>query len=58
MANKTHEKGYVHGDLRPLNFIVDEDKKQLMLIEFDWGGEVGMASFPPGYNRSCLVMFT
>ena len=48
MVNKIHEKGYVHG-------IVDEDKKHLMLIEFNWGGGVGKASFP-GYNRSCLVI--
>ena len=39
-----HEHGYVHGDLRASNFIVDKEK--LMLIDFDWGGKEGEAKFP------------
>ena len=39
-----HEHGFVHGDLRPPNSIVDEEK--LLLIDFDWGGKEGEAKFP------------
>jgi tRNA A-37 threonylcarbamoyl transferase component Bud32 len=30
-----HEHGYVHGDLRVPNFIVDGER--LCLVDFDWG---------------------
>ena len=39
-----HEHGYVHGDLRVPNFIVDNEK--LLLIDFNWGGKEGEAKFP------------
>ncbi|KAH9991295.1 hypothetical protein BJV77DRAFT_1068425 [Russula vinacea] len=42
-----HEAGLVHGDLRAANFIVPTDRPEtIMLIDFDWGGEVGKVSFP------------
>jgi serine/threonine protein kinase len=39
-----HGKGYVHGDLRPPNFIVSDGK--LLLVDFDWGGKDREARFP------------
>jgi len=39
-----HQHGYVHGDLRPPSFIVDGER--LLLIDFDWGGKEGQATFP------------
>ena len=39
-----HQHGYVHGDLRLPNFIVDGER--LLLIDFDWGGQEGQATFP------------
>jgi hypothetical protein len=39
-----HTKGYVHGDLRPPNFIVDGDK--LLLVDFDFGGKEMEVTFP------------
>lgn len=36
-----HQAGFVHGDLRPPDFIVDSDKDRLLLIVFDWGGKEG-----------------
>ena len=39
-----HAKGYVHGDLRPPNFIVSGET--LWLIDFDWGGKEMEATFP------------
>jgi len=44
MVAVIHEAGYVHGDLRPPNFVVDG--KKLLLIDFDWGGKEGSATFP------------
>jgi hypothetical protein len=44
VVEKFHAQGYVHGDLRPPNFIVNGDK--LLLIDFDWGGNEGEATFP------------
>lgn len=39
-----HAEGYVHGDLRPPNFIVDGEK--LLLVDFDWGGKEKEVMFP------------
>lgn len=47
-----HAKGLVHGDLRPPNFIVDEER--LMLVDFDWGGKETEATFPQGRLHSIL----
>ena len=44
VVNAFHARGYVHGDLRPPNFIVNGDK--LFLIDFDWGGKDEEAIFP------------
>jgi len=44
MVAAIHGAGYVHGDLRPPNFVVDG--KKLLLIDFDWGGNKGDAMFP------------
>jgi serine/threonine protein kinase len=47
-----HQHGYVHGDLRPPNFIVDGER--LLLIDFDWGGREGQATFPDTPIRPIL----
>ena len=39
-----HGQGYVHGDLRPPNFIVNGET--LLLVDFDWGGKEMEATFP------------
>jgi serine/threonine protein kinase len=44
IVSKFHAQGYVHGDLRPPNIIVDGET--LMLIDFDWGGKDADATFP------------
>lgn len=44
VVNAFHTHGYVHGDLRPPNFIVNGDR--LLLVDFDWGGKSGEAKFP------------
>jgi len=44
VVKQFHAQGYVHGDLRPPNFIVNNGR--LFLIDFDWGGKEGEATFP------------
>ena len=44
LVKSFHDKGLVHGDLREPNIICDGE--QVMLIDFDWGGAAGEASYP------------
>jgi hypothetical protein len=39
-----HAKDFVHGDLRDANVLCKDDT--VMLIDFDWGGKVGEATYP------------
>ena len=47
-----HRRNLVHGDLRLANFIFTKPteampRRRMMLVDFDWGGGVGEAFFPP-----------
>jgi len=44
LMDSFHGKGFVHGDLRDANIICKNDS--VMLIDFDWGGKEGEASYP------------
>jgi len=44
IVDELHSSGFVHGDLRLPNFLVDGER--LLLIDFDWGGKEGQARFP------------
>ena len=33
-----NERGWVHGDLRPANFVFTEYPPKMLLVDFDWGG--------------------
>ena len=46
LMNSFHENGLVHGDLREPNLICDGNK--IMIVDFDWGGQAGMTSYPCG----------
>jgi len=39
-----HDSDFVHGDLRESNVLCDGER--VVLIDFDWGGKVGVASYP------------
>ncbi|KAG2064390.1 hypothetical protein BDR04DRAFT_1084399 [Suillus decipiens] len=45
-----HKHGYVHGDLHATNFVVG-DKKQLMLLDFNWAGPIEKTYYPMFVNR-------
>jgi serine/threonine protein kinase len=47
-----HQRGYVHGDLRDTNLMVRKNGKPgLVLIDFDWAGEIGKVRYPMNVNR-------
>ena len=45
----------LHGDLRPPNIMVVKD--ELMLLDFDWGGKVGEAQYPPVFKSAARGTF-
>ena len=49
LVEEFHGRGLVHGDLRLANFVFTESDGALkmLLVDFDWGGKVGEAVFPP-----------
>ena len=44
LVTSFHDKGLVHGDLRPPNIVCNH--QGVMIIDFDWGGKLGEASYP------------
>ncbi|KAH9077730.1 hypothetical protein EDB83DRAFT_2671479 [Lactarius deliciosus] len=44
LMNNFHAADLVHGDLRDVNILCKESS--VMLVDFDWGGKVGKASYP------------
>ena len=51
-VNKMHDKGYVHGDLRPQNILVLTDNT-ICILDFDWAGKEGEVRYPQELNTSC-----
>ncbi|KIK77136.1 hypothetical protein PAXRUDRAFT_835096 [Paxillus rubicundulus Ve08.2h10] len=48
-----HERNLVHGDIRDTNILVKrDDKTKVMIIDFDWAGELGQVRYPPYVNYS------
>jgi serine/threonine protein kinase len=45
-----HAKGYVHGDIRGLNVVFEENGGGL--IDFDFSGMPEKDTYPPGYRQS------
>ena len=57
VVQKLHDAGFVHGDIRPLNILVDcrtltsKDGIKIHFIDFDWAGRQGEAVYPIRVNR-------
>jgi aminoglycoside phosphotransferase len=49
LVQSFHDDGFVHGDLRQPNILCDGEK--VLLIDFDWGGEIGKTYYP--HARLC-----
>jgi serine/threonine protein kinase len=47
-----HDDGWVHGDLRDANLVVNHKPEHIMLIDFDWGGK---ADDGPVYYSTALM---
>lgn len=45
-----HGAGYVHGDIRHTNIMVSGSGDHLMVVDFDWAGEAGVARYPSLVN--------
>jgi len=55
VANELHNMNYVHGDFRTSNLMISKDRKQVMIVDFDWAGEEGSAKYPHFINRLDLL---
>ncbi|KAG6887588.1 hypothetical protein C0992_011645 [Termitomyces sp. T32_za158] len=59
IVRKLHEGGFVHGDVRDINVLVDPaslncEDVVVFLIDFDWAGEIGKARYPVDVNRETV----
>ncbi|KAF5345593.1 hypothetical protein D9756_011048 [Leucocoprinus leucothites] len=55
MTRALHKGGFVHGDIRDSNLMVDpgslsSDEVKVHLVDFDWAGRIGEATYPAGLN--------
>ena len=48
LVGRFNEKGWVHGDLRPANFVFTRTSgpPRMLLVDFDWGGKHDEVEFP------------
>ncbi|KAF8589611.1 hypothetical protein K439DRAFT_323734 [Ramaria rubella] len=52
LVDKFHNATFVHGDVRDTNILVPKDGPNLLrLVDFDWGGKVQEARYPPFVNN-------
>jgi serine/threonine protein kinase len=57
IVQKLHDAGFVHGDIRSANLLVDrstltsKDGIKIHFIDFDWAGRQGEAVYPMCVNR-------
>lgn len=47
-----HSANYVHGDLRAANILVHDDRSSVQIIDWDWSGIVGTATYPTRVNTT------
>ncbi|KAF8339438.1 hypothetical protein F5887DRAFT_979972 [Amanita rubescens] len=56
MVRMLHQEGFVHGDIREANILIDyksltSDDVKIHLIDFDWAGPIGEAKYPAEVNK-------
>ncbi|KAF8349607.1 hypothetical protein F5887DRAFT_1279875 [Amanita rubescens] len=56
MMRTLHQAGFVHGDIRESNILIDvesltSDDVMIHLIDFDWAGPIGEAKYPADVNK-------
>ena len=54
---KLHQAGFVHGDIRDVNILVEESGLDgtFLLVDFEMGGEIGKAVYPPLMNTTSVT---
>jgi serine/threonine protein kinase len=55
MLDVIHTNGYVHGDFRANNILMEEGSGRLFVVDFDWSGKIGDCKYPVLLNRVDLV---
>ena len=50
-----HGHGYVHGDFRANNIMVEESTGRIVVVDFDWSGQVGECVYPVVLNKEDLT---
>ena len=51
-VQEMHKNRMVHGDLRPQNILIT-DKSSPVILDFDWAGMEGEATYPAELNETC-----
>jgi len=56
MVRMLHQEGFVHGDIREANILIDDksltsDDMRIYLIDFDWAGPIGEVKYPAEVNK-------
>ena len=47
-----HAKGFVHGDMRDVNIMVNRhNSRDIKIIDWDWAGRIGEARYPHNVNK-------
>ena len=59
MVQVLHEEGFVHGDIRDINLLVNveslaSDDVAVHVVDFDWAGRIGEARYPMGVNTKTV----
>jgi RIO-like serine/threonine protein kinase len=54
-----HQEGFVHGDIRDTNILVDpetlgSDDVAIHIVDLDWAGQIGEARYPLGINTTTV----
>jgi len=49
--NSMHQNGYVHGDLRGPNIMMDQSLTRVWFVDFDFAGKEKQAVYPPFLNK-------
>lgn len=47
-----HAGGWVHGDCRPNNVLISNDRQTVWFIDFDFSGKEGVSVYPPFLNMT------
>jgi hypothetical protein len=54
-VERLHQEGFVHGDIRTTNIMVDKKGSPgMMLVDFDWSGEIGQTRYPINVNNETI----